>query len=202
MRSVIATVRWANRGELFGTRQRERDSFLLRSLYGTRMEEGQELRAEATFEVATPDLGGDFDFRRFIGSIRGSRDIASRHAVRTRLLLGVSGGTVPFQRRFALGGMGSLRGRDLKLFAGDNAALATFEWVLRLPSPFPGLVAFYDGGAAWDRGQDRVWKNDVGAGIEWPAGRGFFVRADAGFPLQRAPEEKKVRFTWRFRVPI
>jgi len=202
MRSMIATVRWANRGELFGTRRRERDSFLLRSLYDTRMEEGQELRAEATFEVASPDLGGDFSFRRFIGSVRGSRDIASRHAVRTRLLLGLSGGTVPLQRRFALGGMGTLRGRDLKLFSADNAALATFEWLVRPPSPFPGLVAFYDGGSAWDRGRDRVWKSDVGAGIEWPAGRGFVFRGDVGFPLQRAPEEKKARFTWRIRLPL
>jgi hypothetical protein len=202
MRSMIATVRWANRGELFATRQRERDSFLLRSLYGTRMEEGQELRAEATFEVASPDLGGDFSFQRFIGNVRGSRDIGSRHSLRARLLLGLSGGTVPLQRRFALGGLGTLRGRDIKLFSGDNAALATFEWVVRPPSPFPGVVAFYDGGSAWDRGQDRVWKNDVGAGIEWPAGRGFVFRGDVGFPLQRAPEEKKARFTWRLRLPV
>lgn len=202
MRSVVATLRWANRGELFETRRRERDSFLLRSLYDTRLEAGQDVRAEATFEVASPDLGGDFSFRRFIGSLRAARAVTPSHELRARLLLGVTGGDVPLQRRFALGGLGTLRGRDVKLFTGDNAALATFEWMVRLPSPFPGLVGFYDGGAAWDEADDREWKSDVGAGLEWPAGRGFFVRGDYAFALNRSPGEKKSRFTWRIRLPI
>jgi Omp85 superfamily domain/Surface antigen variable number repeat len=202
MRSLIATVRWADNGELFETRQRERDSFLLRNLYETRMEQGQEARAAATFEVASPDLGGDFSFRRFIGNVRVDRDVTATHALRARLLLGLSGGDVPLQRRFALGGLGTLRGRDFKAFTGDNAALATFEWMMRLPSPFPGMVAFYDGGTVWDRGGERDWKSDVGAGVEWPAGRGFFLRADVGFPLQREPGEKSVQVTWRVRLPF
>jgi surface antigen Omp85-like protein/surface antigen-like variable number repeat protein len=202
MRSLIATVRWASRGELFETRRRERDSFLLRSLYGTRMEEGQELRAEATFEVASPDLGGDFSFRRFIGSVQGYRDVTSTHVVRARVLLGLTSGEVPLQRRFAVGGLGTLRGYELKAFSGDDAALATFEWLVRPPSPFPGLVAFYDGGTVWDRGQGRDWKSDVGAGVEWPAGRGLFFRGDLAFPLQKEPGDKSARFTWRIRLPI
>jgi hypothetical protein len=203
MRSGMATLRWANRGELFGTRRREREAFLVRSPYDTRMEEGQELRAEASFEWSDPDvLGGDFFFQRFITSVRGARDVAPGHAVRARLLLGLTGGEVPLQRRFFLGGPGTLRGRELKAFSGDNAALATFEWLLRLPSPFPGLVAFYDGGSAWDSGRDREWKSDLGAGLEWPAGRGFFLRADLGFPLQRDPDESSAHLTWRLRLPF
>ena len=202
MRSLIATVRWTNRGELFETRRRERDSFLLRSLYGTRMEEGQELRAEATLEVAFPDLGGDFSFRRFIGSVRGYRDVSAGHALRAFVLLGLTGGEVPLQRRFALGGLGTLRGYEVKAFSGDDAALATFEWLVRLPSPFPGLVAFYDGGTVWDRGSERAWKSDVGAGVEWPAGRGLFFRGDLAFPLQKEPGDKSARFTWRIRLPF
>jgi hypothetical protein len=202
MRSLIATVRWANQGQLFETRRRERDSFLLRSLYDTRMEEGQELRAEATFEVASPDLGGDFSFKRFIGTVRADRDIAASHAVRARVLLGLTSGEVPLQRRFALGGMGTLRGFELKAFSGDDAALATFEWLVKLPSPFPGLVAFYDGGTVWDSSLDSDWKSDVGAGVEWPAGRGFFARGDLAFPLQKEPGDKSTRFTWRVRLPF
>ena len=202
MRSMIATVRWASHGELFESRQHERDSFLLRSLYDTRMEEGQELRAEATFEVASPDLGGDFSFRRFIGTARAYRDITGSQALRARLLLGLTGGEVPVQRRFALGGLGTLRGFELKAFSGDEVAEATFEWLLRLPSPFPGLVGFYDGGAAWDRGASRDWKSDVGAGVEWRAGRGFFFRGDLAFPLQKEPGDKSTRFTWRIRLPV
>jgi len=203
LRAGIATLRWANRGELFGTRRRERDAYLLRSLYETRMEEGQDLRAEASFEWSDPDvLGGDFSFRRFIGSVRGSRDVGASHAVRARVLLGITGGEVPLQRRFALGGLGTLRGRDLRTITGDHAALAAFEWLARLPSPFPGLVAFYDGGSAWDSGGDREWKSDVGAGVEWPAGPGFFFRGDLAFPLGREPGEKSSRFTWRIRLPF
>ena len=202
MRSVIATLRWANRGELFASRRRERDSFLLRNLYNTRLEEGQELRAEATYEVASRGLGGDFSFRRFIGTVRAYHDLTSSHAVRGRVLLGLTSGDVPFQRRFSFGGLGTLRGYEDKAFSGNDAALATFEWLVRLPSPFPGLVGFYDGGTAWDRGSDRDWKSDVGAGVEWPAGRSFFVRGDFAFPLQRETGEKAMRFTWRIRLPI
>jgi hypothetical protein len=202
MRSVIATLRWANRGELFASGRRERDSFLLRSLYDSRMEEGQELRAEATYEIASRGLGGDFSFRRFIGTARAYRDLTASHAVRGHVLLGLTSGEVPLQRRFAIGGLGTLRGFEDKAFSGDHAALATFEWLVRLPSPFPGLVAFYDGGTAWDRGSDRDWQSDVGAGVEWPAGRGFFVRGDFAFPLQRETGEKSMRFTWRIRLPI
>lgn len=202
MRSMIATVRWANHGELFETRQHERDSFLLRSLYDTRMEEGQELRAEATFEVASPDLGGDFSFRRFIGVVRGYRDLTATHVLRARLLLGLTGGEVPLQRRFALGGLGTLRGLQLKALSGDDTALATVEWLVRLPSPFPGVVAFYDGGTVWDRGSNRDWRSDVGAGVEWPAGRGLFFRGDLAFPLKKDPGDNAARFTWRIRLPL
>jgi hypothetical protein len=203
MRSGIVTLRWANEPDLFGTRRLEREGFLVRSLYDTRMEQGQELRAEASFEWADPDtLGGDFSFHRFIGSVRGARDLNPTHSVRARVLLGLAGGDVPLTRRFFLGGLGTLRGRENKVFGGDNAALATFEWLMRLPKPFPGLVGFYDGGSAWDEGGDRSWKSDLGAGLEWPAGRGFFVRADVGFPLQKAEWEPSARFTWRLRLPF
>ena len=204
LRSGIVTLRWANRDDLFGdSRRREREAFLVRSLYDTRMEQGQEVRAEASFEWADPDtLGGDFSFHRFIGSVRAAHDLGPTHSVRARVLLGLTGGEVPLPRRFFLGGLGTLRGRENKVYGGDNAALATVEWLMRLPSPFPGLVGFYDGGSAWDEGGDRSWKSDLGAGLEWPAGRGFFLRADVGFPLQKADWEKSARFTWRLRLPF
>jgi outer membrane protein insertion porin family len=203
LRSGIVTLRWANRGDLFGSRRLEREAFLVRNPYDTRMEAGQELRAEASFEWSDPDaLGGDFDFNRLIASVRGARDLNPTHALRARLLLGLTSGVVPLQRRFFLGGLGTLRGRERKAFGGDNAALATVEWMVRLPSPLPGLVAFYDGGSAWDEDGDREWKSDLGAGLEWPAGRGFFLRGDVGFPLQPGPGEPSARFTWRLRLPF
>ena len=203
MRSGIVTLRWANQPDLFGTRRLERESFLVRSLYDSRMEPAHELRADATFEWADPDaLGGDFDFHRFIGSVRGVRDLTSTHQVRARVLLGLTGGEVPEQRRFFLGGLGSLRGRELKQFGGDNTVLTTFEWLVRLPSPFPGLFGFYDGGTVWDAGGERDWKSDLGLGLEWPAGRGFFLTVNGGFPLQRGPDEDGFHLTWRLRLPF
>jgi len=203
MRSGIVTLRWANEPDLFGTRRREREGFLVRSLYDTRMEPAQELRADASFEWADPDtLGGDFKFQRFIGSLRGIRDLTPTHSLRARVLVGLTGGEVPQQRRFFLGGMGTLRGRDLKAFGGDNTVYTTLEWLVRLPSPFPGLVGFYDGGTVWDEGGERDWKSDLGVGLEWPAGRGFFLSLNAGFPLQRAPEEDSLHLTWRLRLPF
>jgi hypothetical protein len=60
MRSIVGTIQFASRGDLFPTPKVERESFLLPNLYsGPALKPGR-FRAEATFEVSRPGLGSDF----------------------------------------------------------------------------------------------------------------------------------------------
>jgi hypothetical protein len=200
MRSVVVTARLAGADELFHGWKEERETFLVRDPYGSRYERAQRFRVEGTFETT---VGGDYSFRRAIGHARGTRNLGTRHNVSARLLLGVTGGTPPLQRRFALGGAGTLRGYAVKEFAGENMVLGTVEWTYSPPSRFPAIVAFYDGGAAFSRGpRDSGWRDDVGIGFEWPGGGRAYVRVDVAMPLQRSPGTDRARVHGSLRLPF
>ena len=160
-------------------------------------------RGETTFEVAAKDsLGGDFTFRRLIANLRGRAPLPGRQRLDLRLLLGFSGGTLPSQKRFALGGIGTLRGYDVKAFPGEHLALANLEWSLAPSTLLPRFIAFYDGGMAWSRGQDGAgWKSDLGLGLRFPADAGSFLRLDFARALGDA-REKRVRTGFRIQLPF
>jgi len=203
MRSILGVARWAWKSDLFLNWGEERESLLMRNPYGSTFVREQQARVEASLEAATPGLGSDFDFRRFIGQARAARVFSPRRALMLRGLVGAGTGDVPPQRRFFLGGQGTLRGYARDQFGGDHMALATAEYWFYPPSPWPGLVFFYDGGTAWDRGQPRPgWKNDVGAGIDWPGGGRGYLRLDVGFPLNRAPSNRRAYVTGLIRLPF
>jgi len=196
-------ARWAWKSDVFRRWSDERESLLMRNPYGTTFEREQEARVEASLEVATPGLGSDFDFRRFIGQARAAHVFSPRQALLLRGLVGIGTGEVPPQRRFALGGIGTLRGYAIKQFEGDRAVLTTAEYWLYPRSPWPGLVFFYDGGTAWDRDRPHPgWKSDVGAGIDWPGGGRGYLRVDVGFALNREPSARRAYVTGFIRLPI
>ena len=203
MRSLVATARFTSAGDLHPSGSSERASFLQRDLYGVPREPPRALRAEATFEVASPSaLGGDFDFRRFIANLRGHVALSGRAALDARLLVGLTSGTLPLEKRFSLGGVGTLRGYALKAFPGANIALATGEARFD-PGPWlPRFAVFYDGGVAWDSGVTSVgWKSAVGAGIKWPASARVFARVDVARAVGD-PHESKVRVQGRVQIPF
>jgi len=203
LRSVLGVARWAWKSDLFGQWSDERESLLMRDPYGTRFEREQQARVEASLEVATPGLGGDFDFRRFIGQARAARVFSPREALLLRGLVGVGTGDLPPQRRFSLGGLGTLRGFALKQFGGDHMVLTTAEFWLYPRSPWPGLVFFYDGGTAWDRGRPGPgWKHDVGTGLDWPGGGRGYLRLDVGVALNREPSNRRAYVTGLLRFPF
>jgi hypothetical protein len=203
MRSLIGTVRWATSGPLFASRGRERDSFLDRSLYGTDFNIEQGVRADADFEVASADvIGGDFTFQRLVADVQTRHELASWLTLSSRALLGLSGGDVPRQKLFALGGIGTLRGYPIKVFPGENIGLLTVEGGLHVPPPIlPELLVFYDGGVAWTgdlAGQG--WKSDIGVGLRWPRATAFWGRLDFAFPLDDPNDGVQ---TWlRFHIPF
>lgn len=203
MRSLLFTARWAHREPLFPSWEDERESFLVRTPYGTPFEHPQGARLEATYEVAADGLGSDFSFQRLTGQARASRPVGSRHTLTGRLITGLTRGAPPPQRRFALGGLGTLRGYALKEFAGEQAVLATAEWMIATRPRLPSLVLFYDGGAAWTKGVDGAgWKSDAGAGLEWRIlGRGW-VRLDLAVPFQPRPGADRARVYGMVRLPF
>jgi hemolysin activation/secretion protein len=202
-RSGIASFRFDASDPLFASRARERHSFVQRSLYGLYPEPPRFFRGEATFEVASKDaLGGDFTFRRLIANLRGRAPLPARQRLDARLLVGLSGGTLPLQKRFALGGLGTLRGYDMKLFPGANLALANLEWSIAPAGPLPRVIVFYDGGVVWTHAQDGAgWKSDLGLGLRFPADTGAFLRLDFARAVSD-PSEKRVRTLFRIQLPI
>ena len=203
MRSLLFTARWSQRAPLFPSWTLERDSFLVRTPYGTPFEHAQGARVEATYEVAADALGGDFSFQRLVGQARASRPVGARQTVTGRVIVGLTRGDPPLQRRMALGGMGTLRGYALKEFEGENALLATAEWMTATRPRLPSLVAFYDGGGAWTDGLgSRGWKSDAGAGLEWRILSRGWARVDVAFPFQRAPGADRARVYGTLRLPF
>lgn len=201
MRSLLATVRFDPAG-LFVDGDDERRSYLQRSVYGTREPPRRHVRGEATFETASPgSLGGDFDFRRFTGNVRGHMGLGARAAVDLRALLGLSGGTLPIQKLFVLGGVGTLRGYPDRSFSGDGMAQVTTEARFDTGRWLPRLIAFYDGGEAWTSGAGTGWKSSAGFGAQWPPSGALFLRADFAYPVGEAGDAK-LRSLFRLQIPF
>ncbi|HEY8152399.1 MAG TPA: POTRA domain-containing protein [Vicinamibacteria bacterium] len=191
--AVLFTARWAAGAPLYATPVAERDSFLMREPYGDRLRRDQSARVDASFEIGGRAGDGGASYRRFIGHLHGRRDLATLFAVDGRLLLGL-GSDLPPQRRFALGGAGTLRGYGLKTLSGNDAVLGTVEGRLHPAARGPDLIAFYDGGAAWTRGTEGAgYRDDVGVGLEWPGGGEGRVRVDGAYALRPLPGQRRAR---------
>lgn len=204
MRSLVFTARWSWDGPLYPDWPLERNAYLVRSLQGDLFQRDQGVRAEAAFEVADEDaLGGDFTFHRLVAHVRGAHALSPRQTLFGRVLVGFGGGSLPSQRRFALGGMGTLRGRDTKAFAnGDQATLVTAEYAFEPVRIWPAVIGFYDGGRVSTDGSGSGWKNDLGVGLAWPPGGRRLGRIDVGFPLNRDAGEPAARVTGYILLPF
>ncbi len=186
MRSLVATLRWSSLGTLFDDARGEVASFLLPSSYRAADDPLAGVVLEGSVEVAGHGLGGDFEFTRAIGSFRSERPVVGRLSLGSRLLVGVTAGAPPAQRRFALGGRNALPAFELKAFPGQNIVVGTLELTWQTPSPWPAPAVFYDGGAAWGpAGVASGWKNDVGAGLKWPGTGHVVIRSDVSFAVGR-----------------
>jgi hemolysin activation/secretion protein len=212
MRSAVFTVRWVSSGGLFENHDAERRAVVQPSLYGTdwfRKPEG--FRVDATYEVASEGMGGDFDFTRFIGRVRGRRELGDRFALDGRAIVGLGGGDLPVQKLFNLGGLNTLRGYDRKRIQGRRMALVQLEGALYPGRLWPALIGFWDGGGAWG-GEPTAegtrfpagWKDDFGFGLRFPPRSGrIFARLDVAWPLAPLPgQEKGAHVNFRFQLPF
>lgn len=92
-----------------------------------RQPSGMAFRVEAELGE---NMGGDFDYSRFLGDIRTYLRMTRESGLSLRFRGGFTEGTVPLQKAFTLGGIGSVRGYNQNQFIGTRMALANAELAL------------------------------------------------------------------------
>lgn len=97
-------------------------------------------------EHANSVIGSDFDFTRFLIHLRHYYPIGNDR-IDTRLKIGVATDTLPFQRQFVIGGIGTLRGYSLYEFVGNHGFLFNLEYLHSLGND-AFIVPFVDIGQA------------------------------------------------------
>ena len=97
-------------------------------------------------EHASPVIGSDFDFTRFLIHLRHYYPIGNDR-IDTRLKVGFATDSLPFQRQFVIGGIGTLRGYSLYEFVGNHGFLFNLEYVHSLGND-AFIVPFVDIGQA------------------------------------------------------
>ncbi len=151
-------------------------------------------RLDWTSEIATPGHS-DFDFRRHIISGRGRLLVSPHQELAARLMGGWSGGSLPPQRRFAVGGIGSVHGYEFKEEVGDTLALLNLEYALGWRNAFQ-VLGFFDAGHVTRR-QSAVGRFDLQTPPRWLNGVGFGfalgdARLDFGYKLDQVPSSLQV----------
>jgi outer membrane protein assembly factor BamA len=168
------------------------------NLFGQGVRQQPGVRLEWTSEIAGHGLAGDADFDRHIVQARGYIPVGSHTQLSLRGLFGFSNGTLPIERQFAIGGIGSVHGYRFKEASGTGMTLLNAEYRLNLTHHHlanrdgANVFVFYDagrvsGGGAWLRGVG------VGAGA---AG----LRVEVGFRANEIPRSRQilVRFSPTF----
>jgi hypothetical protein len=168
---------------------------LFDNLFTDWTERQQGVRVEWRSELAPAAFSDDFDFSRHVATARAWWEPTGRRTVSGRLIAGFSRGTLPEQRVFALGGIGTVRGYQFKEEAGTGMLLMNGELRQRFGrSQVAGLV-FFDTGRVFEplTASSARWLNGVGVGLEIPGGS----RVEFGWRLDDVPHSLQVLFRLR-----
>jgi outer membrane protein assembly factor BamA len=164
------------------------------SLYSSTRTRRPGVRIEWTSEIAGRALKGDSTFERHILNARGHVPLSSRMLVSARGMFGFSNGTLPVERLFAVGGIGSVHGYGFKESGGGTGmTLLNAEYAVSLSDgPVRGrgvsVFAFYDAGrVTTPLGRDEKWLRGVGFGV----GSGS-LRLEFGFRASDIPESRQI----------
>ncbi len=197
LRSLVLAWTFDTRGlarDEPGTRFRRH---LRDDLFGTHAERDHGARIEWTSELAPAAFDHDFDFSRHILNARAWMETSPGRLWSGRAIAGAGSGTMPPQRLFALGGIGSVHGYAFKEAAGERMLLLNGEFRQRFGKSGLGGVAFIDAG--------RVYRPAGGSTEEWLTGAGVGIelggaRVDFGWRLDDIPGSLQVLFrlgpTW------
>jgi len=106
-------------------------------------------RGEALYERSGEPLAGDFEYGRLSAAVRHQIRLSPARDFRARLRAGSTlTGTLPLQKLWYVGGIGTLRGHDFKSFGGDQFFLFNAELYQRARKNIYAFT-FLDSGAAW-----------------------------------------------------
>jgi len=132
-------------------------------------------------ELSSPALDSDFDFSRHILNGRARVPLSQHQDFSVRGIAGWSGGVLPPQRQFGLGGIGSVHGYEFKEAIGDSMQLLNLEYALGWRDGFQA-IGFFDTGRTRLGSRDAQVLNGVGFGVNMG---GF--RIDFGYKLDDVP---------------
>ena len=173
-----------------GTYQRH----LKDSLYGSPRTRRPGMRIEWTSEIAGRALKGDATFERHVLNARGYVPVSSRTLLSGRGMFGFSNGTLPAERLFAVGGIGSVHGYGFKESGGGTGmTLLNVEYSVSLsghPDSRRGVsvFGFFDAGrVTTPLRTDAEWLRGVGFGV----GSGS-VRLEVGFRANDIPRSRQI----------
>jgi hypothetical protein len=145
-------------------------SILVKPAFSTveRTSRGQEgWNIQAVAEVANKNLGGEFSFSTLVADLRRFQPLGRYDNLNLRLRVGTSGGRVPVQKDFEIGGLGTLHARPYKSEQGNRMILLNAEYIV-----------------------NGDFLNDLDFWPSWILSRiNFIVMADAGFMRAAAPEQ-------------
>jgi hypothetical protein len=168
--------------------------------HGRRQRPG--LRLEWTSEIAGHGLGGDAAFDRHILNMRGYLAMTSRTQLSMRGLFGFSNGTLPIERQFSIGGIGSVHGYSFKEASGAGMTLLNAEYRVNLfgagrDRDPANVFVFYDAGRVTSPvpPSTRDWLRGIGVGLG-----GGGLRVEFGFRANDIPDSRQilVRFSPTF----
>lgn len=148
------------------------------------------------WERGMPGLDGDFELWRVTADLRNYFRLSARQTLAIRVLAGTgesTDGVLPPHRRYALGGLGTLRGHGFRELMGDKVALANLEYNFSVGN-LGWALFFLDSGVAWDQGafSDQHFPVDAGAGFRLGNEGGLTVLIAR--TVNRADAEAKVYF--------
>lgn len=130
-------------------------------------------------------LGGDFDFSRYVGDIRGYAKLSRVTGLNVRVRGGFTEGTVPIQKAFTLGGVGSVRAYNQNVFLGTRMLLANAELALYQSGHGMSVLGLFDAGWTNSSGKNEFSMDDVipaaGFGVSFDD-RAF--RLEVAWPLK------------------
>ena len=144
-------------------------------------------------ETAGGDLGGDFGYKRYTADLRAYFSPGPSHTAKVRACFGTTseGDFLPFQKTFAVGGIGTLRAYPFRQYRGRHMFLTNGDWTWELfkrssrnamlKTGF-AVVGFTDFGLAWDAptwdlGQRRpAWDAGLGLGTTDETLRVYFAK--------------------------
>jgi outer membrane protein assembly factor BamA len=123
---------------------------------------------EALYERAGDPLHGDFEYGRLRGTVRHRVRLSPGMDFRARLAAGSTlTGSLPAQKLWYAGGIGTLRGHDYKSFRGDQFFVMNAELYRRARKNLWAFT-FLDAGTAWF-GRDNLSRQrpalDAGLGL-------------------------------------